>query len=196
MPSFGCAGTCLLQTFHSGPDFRAEPPSLSQPWPSGQVISLTRSFSPDMKSLAVTHAQQTLCLTHESNCLSCFKLTECAVLRREELQEFDAFDEGVFCRSRTWLFLSYVVSFGAVAGSVWVLMQVWAPVCPLQPHSPASNLTGSVIAAILTIHKPQPAHCIFVCAKGHDLSSHGMVRVQSCALCAQCDCFVRGRTMR
>ena len=43
--------------------------------------------------------------------------------RREELQEFDAFDEAVFCRSRTWLFLSYVVSFGAVAGSVWVLMQ-------------------------------------------------------------------------
>ena len=47
-----------------------------------------------------------------------------APLRREELQEYDAFDEGVFCRSRTWLFLSYVVSFGAVAGSVWVLMQV------------------------------------------------------------------------
>jgi len=48
-------------------------------------------------------------------------------MRREELQEFDAFDEGVFCRSRTWLFLSYVVSFGAVAGSVWVLMQVGFP---------------------------------------------------------------------
>ena len=58
--------------------------------------------------------------------------TDSRVLRREELQEYDAFDEGVFCRSRTWLFLSYVVSFGAVAGSVWVLMQVRAPLSPLE----------------------------------------------------------------
>ena len=48
------------------------------------------------------------------------------VIRREELQEFDAFDEGVFCRSRSWLFLSYVVSFGAVTGAVWVLLRGYA----------------------------------------------------------------------
>jgi len=47
-------------------------------------------------------------------------------VRREELQEYDAFDEGVFCRSRTWLFLSYVVSFGAVTAAVWVLLQDYA----------------------------------------------------------------------
>ena len=61
-------------------------------------------------------------------------------MRREELQEFDAFDEGVFCRSRTWLFLSYVVSFGAVAGSVWVLMQVMCSqvtFCRCTHNSPA-----------------------------------------------------------
>ncbi len=57
-------------------------------------------------------------------------------MRREELQEFDAFDEGVFCRSRTWLFLSYVVSFGAVAGSVWVLMQVLILPRDVPPQQP------------------------------------------------------------
>lgn len=32
----------------------------------------------------------------------------------------------MFCRSRFWLFISYVVSFGAVAGSVWVLLGHYA----------------------------------------------------------------------
>jgi len=41
--------------------------------------------------------------------------------RREELDEHDPFDEGVFCRSRFWLFLSYVVSFASIIGSVAVL---------------------------------------------------------------------------
>lgn len=45
---------------------------------------------------------------------------------RDELLEYDAFDEGVFCRSRFWLFISYVVSFAAIVGSVWVLLQDYA----------------------------------------------------------------------
>lgn len=45
---------------------------------------------------------------------------------REELENFDAFDEGVFCRSRFWLFISYVVSFASVIAAVWVLLQGYA----------------------------------------------------------------------
>lgn len=45
---------------------------------------------------------------------------------REELENYDAFDEGVFCRSRFWLFLSYVVSFASVIGAAWVLLQGYA----------------------------------------------------------------------
>ncbi|KAK9809248.1 hypothetical protein WJX72_012057 [[Myrmecia] bisecta] len=47
-------------------------------------------------------------------------------IRRDELQEYDPFDEGVFCRSRFWLFLSYVVSSSAVIGSVMVLLKDYA----------------------------------------------------------------------
>ena len=33
------------------------------------------------------------------------------MLFREDLQEeYDSFDEGVFCRSRSWLLLSYIIS--------------------------------------------------------------------------------------
>jgi hypothetical protein len=47
-------------------------------------------------------------------------------IRREELETYDAFDEGVFCRSRSWLFISYVVSFASVIAAVWVLLQGYA----------------------------------------------------------------------
>lgn len=47
-------------------------------------------------------------------------------IRRSELDEYDPFDEGVFCRSRLWLFISYIVSFAAVAGAVWVLLGHYA----------------------------------------------------------------------
>eukprot|EP00879_Flechtneria_rotunda_P003907 GHRR01004147.1.p1 GENE.GHRR01004147.1~~GHRR01004147.1.p1 ORF type:complete len:170 (+),score=25.44 GHRR01004147.1:115-624(+) len=47
-------------------------------------------------------------------------------IRRDDLQDYDPFDDGGFCRSRFWLFLSYIVSFSAVVGSVWVLMQHYA----------------------------------------------------------------------
>lgn len=37
---------------------------------------------------------------------------------------YDPFDdEGGFCRSRFWLFISYVVSFAALVAAVWVLAQ-------------------------------------------------------------------------
>ena len=48
------------------------------------------------------------------------------IVSRDELQEYDPFDEGVFCRSRIWLFISYMVSFASVAGAVWVLLGHYA----------------------------------------------------------------------
>lgn len=42
------------------------------------------------------------------------------------MEEFDTFDEGVYCRSRSWLFLAYIVSFGSIMGSVAVLLQSYA----------------------------------------------------------------------
>lgn len=37
--------------------------------------------------------------------------------------DYDPFDDGGFCRSRFWLFLSYVVSFASLIAAVWVLVQ-------------------------------------------------------------------------
>lgn len=47
-------------------------------------------------------------------------------VRRDELSDFDPFDEGVYCRSRFWLFISYVVSFGSIIGAVWVFLAGYA----------------------------------------------------------------------
>lgn len=50
-------------------------------------------------------------------------------VRYDQLQEYDPFDDdggGGVCRSRFWLFLSYLVSFAALTGSVWVLLQHYA----------------------------------------------------------------------
>mmetsp|Transcript_54449 Transcript_54449/g.173018 ORF Transcript_54449/g.173018 Transcript_54449/m.173018 type:complete len:152 (+) Transcript_54449:276-731(+) len=47
-------------------------------------------------------------------------------VRRDELQEYDPFDDGSDCRSRSWLFVSYVVSFSSVVAAVWVLVQNYA----------------------------------------------------------------------
>lgn len=48
-------------------------------------------------------------------------------IRREELEDqYDAFDEGVFCRSRFWLFISYLVSTSAIIGSIMVLLHFYA----------------------------------------------------------------------
>lgn len=51
-------------------------------------------------------------------------MTNC--IRREDLDEYDTFDDGIYCRSRSWLFLAYIVSFGAIMGSVAVLLQSYA----------------------------------------------------------------------
>lgn len=54
------------------------------------------------------------------------------VVRYDQLHggEYDPFDDGggagAVCRSRSWLFLSYLVSFAALTGSVWVLLQHYA----------------------------------------------------------------------
>ena len=53
-------------------------------------------------------------------------LTSHCVGSRDELQEYDPFDEGVFCRSRFWMFISYLVSFASIIGSVWVLLGKYA----------------------------------------------------------------------
>lgn len=46
---------------------------------------------------------------------------------RDELDDqYDAFDEGVYCRSRFWLFISYLVSLGAIIGSILVLLHFYA----------------------------------------------------------------------
>ena len=48
---------------------------------------------------------------------------------REELAEYDPFDDGSYCRSRFWLFVSYMVSFASIVGAVWVLLQHYGA-CP------------------------------------------------------------------
>ena len=53
-------------------------------------------------------------------------MSSCHVVCRDELEEYDPFDEGVFCRSRFWLFISYVVSFASVVGAGWVLLGHYA----------------------------------------------------------------------
>lgn len=35
---------------------------------------------------------------------------------------YDAYDEGVYCRSRIWLLMAYALSLGAIAGSVLVML--------------------------------------------------------------------------
>lgn len=47
--------------------------------------------------------------------------------RREDMLDYDAFDDQSICRSRLWLFLCYVVSFAAVISSVWILLTDYGP---------------------------------------------------------------------
>lgn len=72
-------------------------------------------------------------------------------MHRDELQEYDPFDEGVFCRSRFWLFISYVVSFASVAGSVWVLLGHYA----LNPDVPT---VWPGIAGLFQVPSPSLVH--------------------------------------
>lgn len=50
-----------------------------------------------------------------------------AYVHRDD-ESYDPFDEGVYCRSRFWLFVSYLVSFGAIVGAVWVFLGAYATV--------------------------------------------------------------------
>ena len=43
-------------------------------------------------------------------------------VRWDEIHNYDPWDEGVYCRSRTWLLFAYVLSGGAVAGAVAVMI--------------------------------------------------------------------------
>mmetsp|Transcript_34595 Transcript_34595/g.61705 ORF Transcript_34595/g.61705 Transcript_34595/m.61705 type:complete len:172 (-) Transcript_34595:553-1068(-) len=44
-------------------------------------------------------------------------------IRRDQISGgYDSFDEGSLCRSKFWLFLSYVVSFSSVVFAVWLLI--------------------------------------------------------------------------
>ena len=53
--------------------------------------------------------------------------TASTVAHRDD-ESYDPFDEGVYCRSRFWLFVSYLVSFGAIVGAVWVFLGAYATV--------------------------------------------------------------------
>ena len=51
----------------------------------------------------------------------------CGYMCREDLDEgYDSFDDGVYCRSRSWLFLAYLVSFGSIMAAVAVLLKDYA----------------------------------------------------------------------
>ncbi|KAF5831749.1 hypothetical protein DUNSADRAFT_12619 [Dunaliella salina] len=45
------------------------------------------------------------------------------VIRKQDLDDGDPYDDAGVCRPRLWLFLSYLVSFGSLVGSVWVLVE-------------------------------------------------------------------------
>jgi hypothetical protein len=44
-------------------------------------------------------------------------------VRREDLTDSDALEEGAECRIKFWLFLSYCLAFGSIFGAVWLLFQ-------------------------------------------------------------------------
>eukprot|EP00249_Psilotum_nudum_P010017 c22284_g1_i1 orf=416-835(+) len=44
-------------------------------------------------------------------------------VKRDDLQDYSPFDEGEGCRSKTWLFLAYVIAFVSLAGSVGMLIE-------------------------------------------------------------------------
>ncbi|KAG2448465.1 hypothetical protein HYH02_006357 [Chlamydomonas schloesseri] len=47
-------------------------------------------------------------------------------IRRDDLVEIDPFDDASFCRSRLWLFVSYIVSFASIVAAVWVMLAHYA----------------------------------------------------------------------
>ncbi|GAB4823760.1 hypothetical protein N2152v2_010806 [Parachlorella kessleri] len=57
--------------------------------------------------------------------IATFALIMINAVRRDELQSFD-YDEGVYCRARFWLLSAYIVSIGAIIGSVLVMLHYYA----------------------------------------------------------------------
>ncbi|EFJ44911.1 hypothetical protein VOLCADRAFT_118500, partial [Volvox carteri f. nagariensis] len=47
-------------------------------------------------------------------------------IRRDDMIEYDPFDDATYCRSRLWLFLSYIVSFASIVAAVWVMLAHYA----------------------------------------------------------------------
>ncbi|GLC37889.1 hypothetical protein PLESTB_001505800 [Pleodorina starrii] len=47
-------------------------------------------------------------------------------IRRDDMVEYDPFDDATYCRSRLWLFLSYIVSFASIVAAVWVMLAHYA----------------------------------------------------------------------
>jgi hypothetical protein len=73
--------------------------------------------------------------------------------------DYDPFDDGGFCRSRFWLFISYMVSFASLVGAVWVLAQHYGA-----PRPPAGARGGLALPLPLG----RGAGLLSACAAVHD----------------------------
>jgi Uncharacterised protein family (UPF0220) len=91
---------------------------------------------------------------------------------REELETYDAFDEGVFCRSRSWLFISYVVSFASVIAAVWVLLQGYALGDVPSVWPGAAGVLQVRVATPSCCGCLGPVHCIRVAVDGWQEAGH------------------------
>ena len=69
---------------------------------------------------------------------------------REEVASYDPFDEEVYCRSRAWLLSAYLVSFGAIIGSVVVMMRHYS--LPEEGEQRISHLPHPCIECVLWGH--------------------------------------------
>ncbi|GJP51774.1 hypothetical protein CLOM_g10916 [Closterium sp. NIES-68] len=48
-------------------------------------------------------------------------------VHRDELLDYSPYDDGAGCRSRTWLFLAYVIAFASLAGAAGLLIKDASP---------------------------------------------------------------------
>ncbi|CAI5526465.1 unnamed protein product, partial [Closterium sp. Naga37s-1] len=48
-------------------------------------------------------------------------------VHRDELHDYSPYDDGAGCRSRTWLFLAYVIAFASLAGAAGMLIKDASP---------------------------------------------------------------------
>lgn len=89
-----------------------------------QLCSQVREWGAHVMIHTIIISLQTL---KSSRSLSSLPLIMCSTNHRDD-ESYDPFDEGVYCRSRFWLFVSYLVSFGAIVGAVWVFLGGYATV--------------------------------------------------------------------